>query len=377
MTIKVGIKTDGVPKILRKKDYTLVENMLIGDGFHWQNSISVKLPGIVEEVKQVDFSSDHSYKADDNISLINFLPLETYLECVVGSEMNPEAPIEFLKAHAVISRSWALGKIKNLHSTDRGGIINDDHTIVGWDDTAGHYGFNVCSDDHCQRYQGLQPIPEKALQAIRDTKGEVLLSNDGILIDTRFSKCCGGATEIFSTCWQNIQAECIASFLDPWCDLSQKPISAQRSLISSILKDYDRQTRGYGYRWEELVSKDLIKINLREKFGRNIGEIERVTVVHRGPSGRIDLIRLHGSISTLDFGKELWIRRLFSSSHLYSSAFEIEDLGKDLRLKGKGWGHGVGLCQIGAANMASEGYGYKEILSHYYPGSHIGQEKDK
>ena len=365
--IKVGIKTQGEPVVKPQKSLTLVENMLIGDGFHWQSVIQAVLPG---EVIPYSGTSENS----ENVSLINSLPLETYLECVVGSEMNPAAPMEFLKAHAVISRSWALGKILGIHHEDSSGKINSSTKIIGWDDTASHHNFHVCSDDHCQRYQGLQNIPLGSLLAIRETHGEVLISQDGHLIDTRFSKCCGGTTELFSTCWQSMDAPSLQSFPDPWCDLSSISSVGRRSLLSTILKDYDQTTADYGYRWLAKISKIDIKKNLLKKFGREIGDIESIEPLHRGPSGRIDMLRINGSRGSLEIGKELYIRRLLSPSHLYSSAFDIEDCGDFISLKGKGWGHGVGLCQIGAAHMAFHGYSYKDILSLYYPGSILSRE---
>ncbi|MDE6670312.1 MAG: SpoIID/LytB domain-containing protein [Muribaculaceae bacterium] len=372
--IKVGIKTDGSPVLEHYTDYTLVKNMLIGDGFHWQRSLEVCLPGEVSLYKsseQSEIIGSDATEADRNITLINRLPLETYLECVVGSEMNPSASIEFLKAHAVISRSWALGKVLGAHPCNDSGYKNTSDCLIGWDDTAGHHGFDVCSDDHCQRYQGLQPITPIALQAIRDTAGEVLTVADGSLVDARFSKCCGGRTEVFSTCWQSRSVSCLESFDDPWCDLSGLSADRRRKLLSSILKDYDLVTEGYGYRWQNEISKTTVRENLWRRFGRDVGEILRLESLHRGPSGRIDLLRIHGTRGTLDLGKELWIRRLLSSSHLYSSAVDIEDLGSAFRLTGRGWGHGVGLCQIGAANMAVHGYNYRNILSFYYPGAVI------
>lgn len=367
MEIVVGIKTEGEPLIKKDKDFFILENMLIGDGFHWQKCIKVKLPGKIYPV----YGKGDISKEDERIKLINVLPLETYLECVVGSEMNPQAPVEFLKAHAVISRSWATGKINNIHQSGKEGFVDNERRLIGWEDTAGHKVFHVCSDDHCQRYQGIQPISEKALQAIRETSGEVLMSGENKIIDTRFSKCCGGRTELFETCWQNVRADCIESLKDPWCNLSSLTLTSRRALLSSVLKDYDLTTQGYGYVWEAEITKKDIKRNLKEKFGKDIGEILRLEPLHRGPSGRIDLMRIIGSDGFLDLGKELWIRRVLSPSHLYSSAFEIDDKGDRIHLKGKGWGHGAGLCQLGAANMAFNGKSYQEILSFYYPGSKL------
>lgn len=372
MEIKVGIKTDGLPIVREDRDFYLVENMLIGDGFHWQKNIEAKLPG---KIYLFDKKGGMS-KDNEKVSMINVLPLEKYLECVVGSEMNPLAPIEFLKAHAVISRSWAMGKILNLHPAGENGFIAAADSLIGWEDTGAHQDFHVCSDDHCQRYQGLQPISSKALQAIRETDGEVLVSEKGEIVDARFSKCCGGKTELFDTCWQNLQVDCLQSFKDPWCDLSGLSLSSRRSLLGSILKDYDLKTEEYGYAWETGISKKEIKKNLKEKFGRDVGEILSLKPLHRGPSRRINMLRIYGSQGYLDLGKELWIRRLLSSSHLYSSAFEILDTGDAFKLIGHGWGHGVGLCQIGAANMAFNGKIYQEILSFYYPGSHLQKHKN-
>ncbi|MCH5233710.1 MAG: SpoIID/LytB domain-containing protein [Muribaculaceae bacterium] len=385
MEIKVGIKTAGEPILREEGDFTVLENMLIGDGFHWEKTIRVILSGKVELLKPKKEGNrvsgegrDKTYGEDnknaepeDKVSLINTLPVETYLECVVGSEMNPSAPIEFLKAHAVISRSWVLGKILNLHHCGPEGQLNTEDCLIGWDDTGSHRGFHVCSDDHCQRYQGLQEVHPTSLQAIKSTANELLISEKGNIIDARFSKCCGGVTELFSTCWQPIEIDCIKSIKDPWCDLSDLSPRSRKLLLSSVLKDYDLSTSGYGYRWETEITKAEIESNLREKFGRNIGKLLKVIPLHHGPSRRIDLLRLEGTESSLVIGKELWIRRLLSDNHLYSSAFDIEDLGDKLKLSGRGWGHGVGLCQIGAANMASKGATYEEILAFYYPGSRL------
>ena len=390
MEIRVGIKTKGEPVLRKEGDHIILENMLIGDGFHWEKSIRAILIGKVESLEtgqtesgrngEPGFGSDgeecRDIPSEDNVTLINTLTVEKYLECVVGSEMNPKAPAEFLKAHAVISRSWVVGKILSLHPCGSEGQINKEDCLIGWEDTGNHQLFHVCSDDHCQRYQGLQKVHPTSLQAIRDTAEEVLISDRGNIVDARFSKCCGGVTELFSTCWQGVEMDCIKSIRDPWCDLSGHSPNARRLLLSGVLKEYDLSTPGYGYRWETEITKAEIERNLREKFGRNIGKLLRVMPLHRGPSQRIDLLRLEGTDSCLDIGKELWIRRLFSTNHLYSSAFEIEDSGSRLKLRGKGWGHGVGLCQIGAAHMAAKGATYEEILAFYYPGSRLNKIRE-
>lgn len=369
--IDVGIKTDGNPIVEKHNGFHILKNMLIGDNFHWQKTIEVHLPGDIIPFNHSFCSDEKVTGADKNITLINRLPLETYLECVLGSEMNPSAPFEFLKAHAIISRSWALGKILNIHPKDTEGRVNTHNKTIGWEDTEGHKGFHVCSDDHCQRYQGLQSINTNTLKAVSETSGEILTTQHGNIVDARFSKCCGGRTELFSTCWQSLKVDCIESFVDPWCDLSHLPKEDQYAILSSILKDYDLATEGYGFRWEAEISKSEVRNNLQTRFNRDIGEIIRLIPLHRGPSGRIDLLRIQGADGTLDFGKELWIRRLLSLSHLYSSSFEIEDFNSYFRFTGRGWGHGVGLCQIGAANMALHGFSYGEILSFYYPSSEI------
>lgn len=379
INITVGIATDGVPVIspAEAPGLTRVENVAIGLGFHWQRNISCEFPG------EIHLNPD----ATSQYSLLNTLPLETYLECVVGSEMNPDAPIEFLRAHAIISRSWVAGKILGSHNENRVSFRpipssenaeNENSgkpviTLIGWEDTGDHKGFHVCSDDHCQRYQGLQPLSDKAREAIRSTQGLVLATPDGRIVDARFSKCCGGKTEIFSTCWQDKEEECLESFEDPWCDLTDLSAIERDSLLKTVLKDYDLTTEG-GYTWQTNVTADAIARYLREKFSISIGEIQAIRPVRRGPSGRIRLLEIEGKDAVLRLGKELFIRRVLAHSHLYSSAFDIEKLNSHplaFRLKGHGWGHGVGLCQIGAAHMAAAGHSHRDILQFYYPGSRI------
>lgn len=378
MDITIGIPTSGDPVLKRKGDFTLLRNMLIGKDFHWQQSIEALLPGKVEVRESGDFR------------VLNRLSIEKYLECVVGSEMNPHAPAEFLKAHAVISRSWALGKIVAKHEYSDEGKLATPDCIINWEDTCDHEGFDVCSDDHCQRYQGLQPIPAPVLDALHATEGEVLIAPSGKLVDARFSKCCGGRTEIFSTCWQPHEEECLESFEDPWCNLEKLDSVEKDRVLHSILKDYDLENGG-GFRWEVTITADDIKHNLAEKFKRDIGDIIDIKIISRGSSGRADRLLLKGTSATLEIGKELMIRRLLAPTHLFSSWFDIEKIssaetnlhsleGESFnssptssawRLQGHGWGHGVGLCQIGAANMALHGFNYKDILSFYYPGASI------
>lgn len=359
ISIRVGLPTAGKPRLRPRPDGThLLENLLIGKDFHWQQEICAILPGEI------------SLNPDPEFPLLCTLPLETYLECVAGSEMNPNSPIEFLRAHAIISRSWALGKILRCHPEGRLGALDKPGILVGWDDTAAHKGFHVCSDDHCQRFQGLQPIPEPTRRAIADTAGIIIASRDGQLVDARFSKCCGGTTELFSTCWQDIRMPGIESIDDPWCNLSNMTDRARSHILNSVLKTYDLSTDG-GYRWHAVTTKTEISQRLMARFNRNIGEIQTLTPIDRGPSGRIKLLRLTGTEGELLIGKELWIRRLLAPTHLYSSAIEIKEEKNRIQLTGSGWGHGVGLCQIGAARMAHEGATAEEILAHYYPDTHL------
>ena len=359
--INVGIATTGKPILKRTDNHTILKNQRIGLGFHWERSIESILPG------EVIVTDDPVYQ------IINRLPLETYLQSVVGSEMNPDAPIEFLKAHAIISRSWAMGKIIGADTPKNEGKIFSPDLILNWEDTCDHHSFDVCADDHCQRYQGIQHFNPNIIEAIRSTTGLCLYSKSGQLVDARFSKCCGGRTEVFSSCWQPHEQPCLESFEDPWCDLSTLSVKNKELVLKSILKEYDLDNNG-GYRWETQISAEDIKRNLYTKFGRDIGDIVNVQIIEKGASGRATLIRLIGSKGRLDLGKELMIRRLLAPTHLYSSRISIE---KDphrpdiFKIKGSGWGHGVGLCQIGAARMAIEGYNYREILSFYYPGSEI------
>lgn len=341
--------------------------MLIGSSFHWQHTIKATLPGeIVGEVCCPSACDKLSY----NNFLINRLPLEQYLEIVIGSEMSANAPLEFLKAHAIISRSWAVGKILGCHPHGNVGKHNQACEIIGWDDSDIHTHFHVCSDDHCQRYQGIAGVNQVTREAVRTTAGLVITDTDRNVIDARFSKCCGGRTEQFDTCWQDIEMPCLESVDDPWCNPENYTDEEWRELLSSVLKDYDKSTSG-GYNWQTFVTRDKIKHNLKLKFGRDVGDVNGLRPIRRGPSGRISLIELEGSHGKIRIGKELMIRRLLSDTHLFSSNFDILREDDGFKLTGKGWGHGVGLCQIGAAAMAFKGYNANEILARYYRGSRI------
>lgn len=338
----------------------VLHNLLIGKDFHWEESIEAFLPGEIflprEEV--------------DGISVINIIPVEKYLECVVGSEMNPDAPLEFVKAHAIISRSWAYRMIEKKSELSSSGKIFTSSKIVNWEDNTDHSGFDVCSDDHCQRYQGMRKVSDSFIKAVRSTKDLVLKDSSDEIIDARYSKCCGGVTESFSSCWQPVDYEYLPVKQDPFCDLSVMSAPLKESFLGKVLKKYDSNTLDFNS-WETVISKKDVERFLKEKFICDIGEIITAEPDEKSVSGRIISIRLTGTFGEITIGKELMVRRLFSPSHLYSSSFEIFDENDSFRLVGHGWGHGVGLCQIGAARMAFDGMNFRDILSFYYPGTRI------
>lgn len=347
LTIKVGVLTEGKPLTAGRR----VLNALMGDGFHWQRCFMLSLP------------REATVVCGD--PLIVEMPVEEYLRCVVASEMNPLAPAEFLRAHAIVSRSWVMGKILRLHAEGTEGSLATPGEIRTWADTGSHSLFHVCNDDHCQRFQGEQPLAPEVAQALRRTEGLVLVDAEGHVADARFSKCCGGRTELFSTCWQDRDYPYLQSFPDAWCDPGGMP----EGLLRRALKSYDDKPL---YRWSSDIQADGIERRLRHRFGRSVGRITALQAVDRGPSGRIHRLRIAGTEGELLVGKELAIRRLLADDCLPSSAFEVEDLGEGrFRLHGRGWGHGVGMCQLGAAAMAAAGKDFREILSFYYPGTQI------
>lgn len=367
--IRVGLITDGKPRTITHDDYTEVGNLLIGDGFHWRKPIVARFSGRIEMLDT----------PQGNIHAVNVLPLESYLESVTASEMNPHAHPEFLKAHAVISRSWALRKLRYRSEARQGsrGTQNTSGRIITWEESDSHDGFDVCSDDHCQRYQGL-PQPFESCRgpykAVADTRGEVL--THGFfreIADARFSKCCGGVTERFSSCWADTDRPYLPVREDPWCDLDRSLHSEFRTLfLDRVLKTYDSATTFF--EWTESLSKSEIAENLRERHGIHIGNILHLNPVRRGGSGRIVELEIIGSEGRVTIGKELEIRRVLSRRCLRSSWIEVTGESDDaFEVRGRGWGHGAGLCQIGAAVMAAEGKDYREILDFYYPGTKISK----
>ena len=343
-------------------------DVTIGVDFHWQRQETQTFRGSLRLVVEAD-----------QITAINELPVEQYLVSVISSEMKATASLEFLKAHAVVSRSWLLFQMDKRRQAAEGGANNffsfqkKDDVLLRWYDREDHTIFDVCADDHCQRYQGItranSPVVE---QAVSQTRGMVLL-HDNLLCDARFSKCCGGRTEEFQYCWEDAPKPYLVSVEDPFCHTSDPGVLAQ------VLNDYDLETNDF-YEWTvEYTAEELSRL-VSDKQKEDFGTITDLVPLERGRSGRIWKLKIVGTRKTLVIGKELEIRRTLSHTHLYSSNFVVEKVATQpdgaadscvFRLHGKGWGHGVGLCQIGAAVMGHQGYTYDQILNFYYRGAQI------
>lgn len=371
-------------------DYFELKDVTIGIDFHWERKENQQFKGSLRLIVE-----------NGKVCAINILPIEDYLVSVISSEMSATASLELLKAHAVISRSWLIAQIKKNVSIMESGITyaNSDKTSIDeyivWYDREDHKNFDVCADDHCQRYQGITkastPIVE---QAVKETDGLILTYN-GKICDTRFSKCCGGAFEEFSSCWgeephpylkrhrdrmgedlvdlkiEENANKWILTSPDAFCNTTDKKI------LSQVLNNYDQETINF-YRWKIVYTQQEIQQLINEKSGFNFGKIIDLVPIKRGTSGRLIKLKIVGSKKTLVIGKELEIRRILSQSHLYSSAFivlknepDTDGAPESFTLVGSGWGHGVGLCQIGAAVMGEQGYSYEEILKHYYIGASL------
>lgn len=359
-----------------------LHDVTIGIGFHW------------ERKEEQTFSGQLKFIVENGqVRAINILPVEEYLTSVISSEMKPTASREFLRAHAVISRSWVLAQLRSPYrkaiQAESEAPVTGSHIldrIIKWYDHDQHTLFDVCADDHCQRYQGRTRIISAAAQAaVKDTLGQTLVF-DGHLCDARFSKCCGGVTEQFETCWQDEHKPYLVALRDSsinegalpdlsveenarqWIMSEPKSFcnSADGNILSESLNGYDLETPDY-YRWKVEYTVEQVSDIFRRKSGLDIGDIVDLRPIRRGPSGRIYELEIQGTKQTVTIGKELEIRRTLSESHLFSSAFVVEKTSQGFILHGAGWGHGVGLCQIGAAVMAAKGYTYREILHHYYP----------
>lgn len=356
--VRVGIAE--APKLNYERhdnrSFTL-KGVTIGKNFHWQRSQSQTFRGELEIVKD----PNNGYEI-----AVNNLPVEEYLLSVISSEMSNMSSLELLKAHAVISRTWLMRILQHNEEPTQlmESVVNASDVIIRWYDNKSHNLYDVCADDHCQRYQGISGVNPTVVKAIWETMGEVLVSRENELCDTRFSKCCGGRTERFSTCWQDTDYDYLSSVECPYCNTKDE------HLLHQILNSYDQSTIDF-HNWTIRYSQQELSELIEAKLHKDLGIITNLVPLKRGDSGRISLLKIVGTNRTITIGKELEIRRVLSTSHLYSSNFTISRESTDFILNGHGWGHGVGLCQIGAAVMADQGNDYKTILTHYYPGSKL------
>lgn len=364
-------------------------NVTIGINFHWERKEDQRFMGALKIIVE-----------NEKLKGINVIHVEDYLTSVISSEMSATASLELLKAHAVISRSWLLAQIhKNKAITASQSLYSaftqTDQELIRWYDREDHTHFDVCADDHCQRYQGItRASTEMVRQAIAATRGQVLMW-EGNICDARFSKCCGGAFEEFQYCWEGIKHPYLSkqrdsktgsglsdlrveSEADQWIRTSPEAFcnTKDKKILSQVLNNYDQETTDF-YRWKIEYKQDELSELILKRSGIDYGQILDLIPVERGTSGRLVKLKIRGSKRTMTIGKELEIRRTLSTSHLYSSAFVIDkaDIVDDVPgrfiLTGAGWGHGVGLCQIGAAVMGEQGYPYDTILLHYYIGATI------
>ncbi|HHU97315.1 MAG: SpoIID/LytB domain-containing protein [Bacteroidota bacterium] len=392
-------------------DSFTIHDVTIGVHFHWEQKEHQTFNGSLKLVV--------SDREPQLLHVINMIDVESYLLSVISSEMKSTANIPLLKAHAVISRSWVLAQLEGFNQLPGTAVatLAEEGDMIKWYDKDDHTQFNVCADDHCQRYQGIsREITEKAQIAITETLGEVL-TYEGKLADTRFHKCCGGVLERFATCWEDKHYPYLLSVRDTENDgtadfsgtaeCSKTGEHAQTSehyktadysneedatafieghpasfcdtqdpdILDQVLNFYDRTTTDF-YRWQVSYSAEELSELVRKKLGKDLGQITALEPLTRGPSSRISRLLIVGTKGEVVIGKELEIRRALSESHLYSSAFTVHTEGakekpERFTLHGAGWGHGVGLCQMGAAVMGEKGYSYREILSHYYPGTDL------
>jgi SpoIID/LytB domain protein len=360
-----------------------VSDVKIGIDFHWQRTQEQSFRGklLLSAVSESTFN------------LINKIHLEDYLESVISSEMSAAAPLEFLKAQAIVARSWLVRMLAKKKSARSSTQLRNDNEIVVWQDVNDHEGFDVCADDHCQRYQGItRIISENVREAIKQTRGIFLIYN-GEICDARYYKSCGGQTEIFATAWEDINPGYLKNISDaaehhpPVCSeaeaekwLKGRPQAfcdtTDKELLKNILPAFDQETPNF-YRWQVIYTRKELEEIIQKKSGIDFGELKNMIPLERGPSGRIYKLKIEGSKKIVIVGKELEIRRWLSPSHLLSSAFivsvERTAAGEisSFIFTGGGWGHGVGLCQIGAAVMASKGFEAEEILAHYFTGAKL------
>lgn len=365
-----------------QNNYFQLDDVLIGKEFHWERKENQQFQGNLKLIVE-----------KNQITAINQVKVEDYLLSVISSEMSAHASNALLKAHAVISRSWLLHPVfhPEMQSHQAIHLVQSENTLIKWYERDTHQHFDVCADDHCQRYQGIsRATTDNVRNAISATRGQVLIS-DGMICDARFSKCCGGITELFENCWADVHHPYLQNFYDRKdvenleADISTEKLAANyilgdqkafcntkdKRILEQVLNHYDQETTDF-FRWKVIYSQTELSNLLYKKSGIDFGDILSIQALKRGKSGRITNLEIKGSRKTLIVGKELEIRKWLSDSHLYSSAFVVltEDVVNGIPqrfiLQGAGWGHGVGLCQIGAAVMGDKGYEYQDILMHYY-----------
>ncbi len=364
-----------------------LKNVTIGKQFHWERKENQQFLGEL-----------HFMIEENGITAINNVLLEDYLTSVISSEMSANSGLELLKAHAIISRSWLMAQVlKNSKlPADYQSIYATDSEFIRWYDREDHTNFDVCADDHCQRYQGItKQTSPKVIEAVKSTSGMVLMHNNNIC-DARFSKCCGGATETFENVWEPVSHSYLQAFSDSKTatlpDLTDEHKATNfiysspdafcnttdTEILSQVLNNYDQETPDF-FRWKVTYSQQELASLIAEKRGINFGAIIDLIPLERGKSGRIIRLKIVGTQHTMVIGKELEIRKTLSQSHLYSSAFVVEkeqdnsNIPTTFHFIGSGWGHGVGLCQIGAAVMGAKGYDFKAILMHYFRGAVLKQ----
>ncbi|MFV0536069.1 MAG: SpoIID/LytB domain-containing protein [Dysgonomonas sp.] len=357
-----------------------LKDVVIGINFHWERKEDQQFQGALKLIVE-----------NNMITAINLIKVEDYLTSVISSEMSATASLELLKAHAVISRSWLLAQIEKnkeivAKNENYSTFTETENEIIRWYDREDHTNYDVCADDHCQRYQGITRASTNigiVKQAIAETRGQVLMSENKIC-DARFSKCCGGVFEEFQNCWEDTKFSYLVKRRDSESplnipDLTQESESLKwiqtspsaycntqdKKILGQVLNNYDQETVNF-YRWQVSYSQEELSELVKKRSGIDFGIIEELIPMQRGTSGRLVKLKIIGSKKTLIIGKELEIRRILSTSHLYSSAFIVDKKDNIFTLSGAGWGHGVGLCQIGAAVMGEKGFRYDKILLHYY-----------
>ncbi len=372
-------------------DSFLVKDVVIGVKFHWERKEKQRFLGSLKIIIE-----------DGKLTAINVIPIEAYLISVISSEMSARSSLQLLKAHSIVSRSWLLAQIEKSKSLKQQDIeystvYKNENELIKWYDREDHKNFDVCADDHCQRYQGITKVyTEIARQAVKETKG-IIVTYDDKVCDARYSKSCGGFTEAFENVWEPVKYEYLSSIVDykyepdnynfdfsnevnarKWIlgNPSSFCNTKDKKVLSQILLDFDQETTDF-FRWKvEYLQVELSNL-IKEKSGIDFGDILDLIPIERGASSRLIKLKIVGTKKTLIIGKELEIRRILSKSHLYSSAFVVRKIIKENKvpdkfiISGAGWGHGVGLCQIGAAVMASQGYNFDEILLHYFSNARL------